>query len=813
MSTSCVSRGRVVSGHSGGQLVLSGGIAIGTFIQGYSKRVYGIQSWCNEIQSVEPGGIASGTTAGGIGIGIRGALSNAYGVQHVRGTACETVLVSCGTQMVSSGGTAVGTKVSSGGEQFVYNGGITSSTMILVRGIQFVDLGRAYCTTVKAGGTQRIVSGGRASDTKVSSGGKQEVEKNGSAIGTTVCSGGAQFIYSNGSSLSATVKAKGSVHVRRMGVFSSGKILGRIIVSDGGAAKDVFVSSGGTQTVLCCGAALDCSIGAYGVQHVSKGVARGTVVQAHGVQILSGGNAFGTILNDGGVQHIRSLSWRTSDNRLVVSNGTAVDTTVESGGVQHVSSGGHASETELHSEGVQLVLSGGYASATRVFRGGIQRIRAGGSATTIAISAGGRQYVSLGGATSTASVAGAQHVWGVVLDTKVDSGGVLNVNALGLAKEVKVSSGGRINVKSGGTASAVGILAEGTASVSSGALLRTAEVHSNGRLNLAGNASCLTLRNGASFSAVNVLLYGTNLVEGVKKCEGELSLAKGATIVISGRASAGGLSLSASSGAVSFAGAGIRLARFSVTKDTALSFDISKQIAGCVTLVEIAEKNSQKVKDGRNSIIIAKQQTMGSYGITQNFIQARDTVWTVKQGNAVLGTACLNGSGFSKDGVTYRLTAAKDKISLTLSAKAGKMLKGTTAGETVKGTKDSDVFWGDNGNDDFRNGAGRDCAVYGTENWGKDTITKTAGTLALVFKDLTASDVTSSLSGTTMTVKKKADPRQTVTVAGWDANRHSLVFGGAMSAFDAWAKATSPTAAQAKAARAEVWKKAGLAVA
>ncbi|MCR5260138.1 MAG: hypothetical protein K6E40_18595 [Desulfovibrio sp.] len=56
------------------------------------------------------------------------------------------------------------------------------------------------------------------------------------------------------------------------------------------------------------------------------------------------------------------------------------------------------------------------------------------------------------------------------------------------------------------------------------------------------------------------------------------------------------------------------------------------------------------------------QQQMGSYGITQNLVQAKNTAWSIFIGSKAVGTAKLNGSGFSKNGVTYRLTAAKDKI-------------------------------------------------------------------------------------------------------------------------------------------------------
>ena len=40
-----------------------------------------------------------------------------------------------------------------------------------------------------------------------------------------------------------------------------------------------------------------------------------------------------------------------------------------------------------------------------------------------------------------------------------------------------------------------------------------------------------------------------------------------------------------------------------------------------------------------------------------------------------------------------------------------------------------------------------------------------------------------------MTIAKKADASQKITVEGWDANRHSLVFGDVMKAFETWASA------------------------
>ncbi|MBO4295295.1 MAG: hypothetical protein J5863_00845 [Desulfovibrio sp.] len=119
------------------------------------------------------------------------------------------------------------------------------------------------------------------------------------------------------------------------------------------------------------------------------------------------------------------------------------------------------------------------------------------------------------------------------------------------------------------------------------------------------------------------------------------------------------------------------------------------------------------------------------------------------------------------------------------------------------------------GNDRIFGNGGRDCAVWGTEDWGRDTVAATSGTMCLVFSGLKSSDVTSRLSGSTMTFAKATDASQKITVSGWAAETHSVVFAsaGAMEAFGVWASAATPTLAQAKEARAEVWKAAGLAVA
>jgi hypothetical protein len=133
------------------------------------------------------------------------------------------------------------------------------------------------------------------------------------------------------------------------------------------------------------------------------------------------------------------------------------------------------------------------------------------------------------------------------------------------------------------------------------------------------------------------------------------------------------------------------------------------------------------------------------------------------------------------------------------------------AGDGLTGTVNSDIFCGSKGNDTIKGVHGRDIAVYGKTAWGKDTIVKTDGTMTLLFKDLKKTDVVQKLKGTTMTLTRKSDKNQSVTIHGWNSATHNVVFGGTMNAFAKWLKASKPTAAQTTAARNEAWKKAGLA--
>ncbi len=154
------------------------------------------------------------------------------------------------------------------------------------------------------------------------------------------------------------------------------------------------------------------------------------------------------------------------------------------------------------------------------------------------------------------------------------------------------------------------------------------------------------------------------------------------------------------------------------------------------------------------------------------------------------------------------------RVSLDVGIKDGDMIKGNARGNKLTGGVHSDIFYGAQGGDTIAGKNGRDVAVYDKTKWGKDKIVKTNGTMTILFKDLKKADVVQKLKGTTMTLTRKGDKSQSVTVQGWDKATHNVVFAsGAMTAFNKWLKATSVADMKktATAARNEAWKKAGLA--
>ena len=139
----------------------------------------------------------------------------------------------------------------------------------------------------------------------------------------------------------------------------------------------------------------------------------------------------------------------------------------------------------------------------------------------------------------------------------------------------------------------------------------------------------------------------------------------------------------------------------------------------------------------------------------------------------------------------------------------GVMRKGTAAANTLTGTANCDIFYGAAGNDTIRGVNGRDVVVYDKNDWGKDTIAATSGTMSILFSGLKASDISATKSGSNMVFTRKGTS-QKVTVQNWNAATHNIVYGGTLGEFSKYLKAASPTAQQQTLACNEVWKKVGL---
>jgi hypothetical protein len=206
--------------------------------------------------------------------------------------------------------------------------------------------------------------------------------------------------------------------------------------------------------------------------------------------------------------------------------------------------------------------------------------------------------------------------------------------------------------------------------------------------------------------------------------------------------------------------------------------------------------------------------------------------FAISQGATTLGSAYLNGANLIANGVSYRLATTGAAMNLTLTAAAGLMCKADAASgadalslnnksngavlqadasaSSLTGTADSDIFCGSGGNDSISTGNGRDVAVYDGNDWGRDSIASDGGSLTLLFNGLNAAEITTVRSGADMIIGKAADASQTITVRNWNADSHSIVYGGTLSAFNAWLNAATPTAVQENAARNEVWQKTGL---
>ncbi len=407
-----------------------------------------------------------------------------------------------------------------------------------------------------------------------------------------------------------------------------------------------------------------------------------------------------------------------------------------------------------------------------------------------------------------------QFVYGTAINTKVKAYGKQLVYG-GCASGTKVSANGILSVLQGGVAKKISVAKDGMVTITGGTL-DTASF-SGGMLSFLTSASL----NGAD-STINLMTSGSkDYIAGSNKfyksdiaggSPKQRVIMKKNAVVTAMNSWMGELYLDARQGKLIFSGDQNTVKSLYIGKNSKISYDITKKsVNSDGTLLFLESQNKQKC--GNFTISTKKNQKTGLYGLSTNIIQKNNTAYSLTVGSVNIGTVKLNSSELAKNGMTYTLVSSGTEISLLIDMKAGKMLKGTAKANKLTGAFHSDIFYGGKGNDTIRGRNGRDIAVYDKTAWGKDKIVKTNGTMTILFKDLKKADVVQKLNGTTMTLTRKSDKKQSVTVEGWDKATHNVVFGGTMSAFDKWLKATTTADMKktATAARNEAWKKAGLA--
>lgn len=151
--------------------------------------------------------------------------------------------------IVSSGYISSGITLSSGSTETVDLGGVASVTTAYGGG-DVINYG-ATVGTVLSGGYEGVgsgsgaSSGGVASDTTINSGGTLHIDGGATAAGTIISSGGAEIIYGSGFDQDDTVYSGASQTA--FGVVESATVFGSEVISSGGVAELLTVSSGGSE--------------------------------------------------------------------------------------------------------------------------------------------------------------------------------------------------------------------------------------------------------------------------------------------------------------------------------------------------------------------------------------------------------------------------------------------------------------------------------------------------------------------------------------------------------------------------------------
>ncbi|MBQ7457178.1 MAG: AIDA repeat-containing protein [Desulfovibrio sp.] len=760
--------------------VYAGGSASGgtvgsgaAFYVGSGARASNIRVEQGAVQYVAKGAIMAGsqTSAASGTIWWSGPSPSGYtGTILSASSDTETTLQSGATQYVLSQEKAVGTTIAAGGKQVV--------------------AGSTLSTTITAQGSQ-ILSGGTATSTHIQSGGVLILRQNSLAKNTLVSAGG--WLYTSGAAtLSATtVQAEGRVDVRAkaqaIGVTVNAN--GRFAVYSGGLVRSATISQGAAFYLGQGASASAITLKSGAIQYIASGASVNGTKQttSKGSMWWSGQSPFGytgSLVNQAGytvegVEHclgssISATITGSAAVQYVGADGLSLSATIQSNGRQIVQSKGISVSALVRAHGSQIISSGGLASQTTVFSAGTQILSRGGSALATILSGGSAR------------------IHGTASTLRLRRGGSATVESNGVVLGANLTSGASLTIAKGGSAL--------TPTLSSGATLLTR----SGAL-----VQSLVCRGGILSLASGTRITGTNTLTNTQVAATSLRVSSGARLNLGGNNTLTSCTVNAADATLSLTGAGNRLASLGITSKTRLTYSLGGLSPSTTPLLALTTSNTSPLSSA--NIACGAAQAIGTYTLATNLAHAAKASFTITQDTTILGTTNIGGKALSKNGMRYTVTTSGTTTQLGVSVVSGLLKKGTSAGETLQGTTNSDIFWGGAGNDTIVGSNGRDVVVYDANDWGRDVIQKTSGTMTLLFTDITKSALTSTLIGSTMTITKAADTSQSITINGWTNTTHSLVFGGTMTAWTQYARATNPSTQLTQSARNAVWQRTGLA--
>ncbi|MFT9450422.1 Hint domain-containing protein [Gluconobacter japonicus] len=295
-------------------------------------------------------------------------------------------------------------------------------------------------------------------------------------------------------------------------------------------------------------------------------------------------NNYQEIISSGGSASFQTV---TNNGEIVIRSGGSLTETdgksnwiIESGGKIVVESGGTVSGGSIQSGGTYFVSSGGIITSVSVANGGVyqgtigsilsgaNKVRSGGKLSGGIVANNATLVVSSGGSTVNTVVAsgGGIGVQGIVSNTQIQSGAVLEIASGGLVEGSTINGGtghvdsggsltttiidnsATVTVSGGATASGLTLETLGTVVVSSGATVYNTVVSSGGGLGLLGTASGTVVNSGGvleihsgGVAQSNTIASGGAIYADAESVVGTTTVSSGGSLTVSSSAAISGV--------------------------------------------------------------------------------------------------------------------------------------------------------------------------------------------------------------------------------------------------------------------------------